>query len=74
MSMKTQNSFFRHSSRSGRAPVSPLWMGESGETAKKIPLASGTSAHRRAMIFHFSMPKTAKNAVDSSTTAIWPQQ
>ena len=27
MSMKTQNSFFRHSSRSGSAPVSPLWMG-----------------------------------------------
>ena len=48
--------------------------GSMGQVAKLYVLYNGSSAHRQASHFQRSMPNTAKNAVDTTTTPTDPQQ
>lgn len=43
-----------------------------GQTAKLYALTKGTTAHTQAAQRQFSIPKSAKNAVESSTTPTTP--
>lgn len=66
---------FRRNNAPRDIPFSPSsWSEYNGTVAKKIVLQTGISTHSKVRIFQFSTPNRAKNAVDSSTTPICPQQ
>ena len=74
MSMKIQNILLRKSPEKP-IPSSPLpGRVYIGATAKITRLNTGTAAHASASSFQLSVPNSAKNTVETSTTPTCPQQ
>ena len=71
--IKSQNTFVFARSRT-RIPFPSGTMGAMGTLVKAMALQTGTTAHKHAIHRQFSMPKSLKSKVETSTTPTTPQQ